>query len=251
MINLLPPEVKANVRFAKYNVTVLQYIIVVVLAVFIVISLMLFGRLTLTSTKEDIEKVVASDRERIAELASVNEVAGSFAGKIDTIGTILDNEVRFSLLLKEIGALMPNGAKLSSLVLSQDTSQAIRLTVDITTAEKAGVLQQNIVESCLFAGADILSVTTGQPGSAYGFAGDLQAYYDPTVPLNILGNDDALAQVCEDDASQTEQAPVQDTPQEPAAPQEETDQEATEPQEVTPEQQTDDDSTHDTSGGAL
>ena len=43
MINLLPPSIKQDVKFAKYNVTLVEYAIVLAATVAIVAFLMLFG----------------------------------------------------------------------------------------------------------------------------------------------------------------------------------------------------------------
>ncbi len=208
MINLLPSEFKRDVKFAKYNVILVQYIFVIGALILIMLSLVVFGRITLTGTKGNIEDALKADRVRFAELASVNEVASEYAQTIDTITSLLNSEVRFSLLLQEIGSVMPPGVHVTALDLSTDNSLPIRLSVELTSAEKAGVLQENITESCLFVGADILSVSQAN-GEVYGFAGDLQAYYDQTIPLYLLGDQEAYDVAC----GVTEEAPADDSQQ--------------------------------------
>ena len=205
MINLLPPSIKQDVKFAKYNVTLVEYAIVLAATVAIVAFLMLFGEQTLSNTKSDIEKVLATDRARVADLQSINTQATALSNNIDTIGSILDQEVKFSYLLQEIGSIMPAGAKLSALTLSQDATQPIRLSVDVTTAERAGVLQQNLAESRLFIGADILTVNQANDPT-YAFAADLQAYFDPSFPLNSL--DDPVEEEAPSEEPVVEEQPV-------------------------------------------
>ena len=224
MINLRPPELKEDVKYAKYNVTLVQYMIVALGTVGVIIFLMLFGKQTLTNTKNDIERLLATDRAKAAALQEVNQEATTLSATVDTIGALLDEEVKFSYLLREIGSIMPPGAKLSALSLSQDSTQPVRLTVDLVTAEKAGVLQQNLLESRLFIGADILSVAQAGAGTTYGFAADLQAYYDPDFPLNSL--DDPVEEATPD-ASQTPEAKPNE--EEPTAPQESSDDPETSP----------------------
>jgi len=218
MINLLPPEVKENTKLAKYNVILLQYVFVIVIAVGIMAYLMTFGRQALTRTRSDIENSLSSDRARVAELKGVNDEATDLSNTINTIDTLLDREVKFSLLLQEIGSIMPPGAKLSALALSQDATQPVRLSVDLTSAERAGVLQQNLAESEIFIGADIISVNQGSPDSKYPFAGDLQAYYDPSFSLNALGDKPVqeVTESAEEEPAQTsndDTTPADDTSQ--------------------------------------
>lgn len=189
MINLLPPDVKSSVRFAKINVVMLQYVIVIGVSIFGMVALMFYGRANLNSTQGDLEQAVAEDLARVATLEEVNTEANELSATVSTIGTLLNQEVKFSFVIQEIGSIMPSGAVLSAIAISQDTTKPLRISVNIVEAETAGVLQQNLIESDLFIGADILNVTKGA-SPTYSFSAELEAYYNPFVPLNTLDDPD-------------------------------------------------------------
>lgn len=187
MINLLPPEIKQSVRYARLNVILIQYAVVALFAVFVVLSLMMFGQASLNTTKSELEELIEVDQVKISELAQVNAEAQQLSDTVDTISALLDDEVKFSILFQEIGSVIPPGVVVSGLTLSKESTEPISLSIRADSAEKAGVLQENILESELFLSADILNVSqiSGSSGP-YQFTAELQAYYNPEVPLSSL-----------------------------------------------------------------
>jgi Tfp pilus assembly protein PilN len=191
VINLLSDEVKKSRRYAKLNVITMQYVMLFTVATISLIGLMLFGQSTLNDTKSRLEDQLATSTARAAALEPINNEAQQLSATVSTIGTLLEQEVKFSVVLQELGSIIPPGVVLTGITLSQDTTKPMVLEVNLSAAEKAGVLQQNLTESDLFVGADIINVTQGiVPG--YPFRGQLQAYFNPDLPLNTL--DDAPAE---------------------------------------------------------
>lgn len=188
MINLISPELKSARRYGKLNVIMLQYAILIAIAIIGLAGLMIYGQITLNTTKSDLESVLDVDRARVAQLEPINKEAQALAGTVDTIGTLLEQEVKFSFVLEEISSILPSGVVLSAITLSQDTSVPIILDISLTSEVRAGVFQQNLIASDLFVGADIISVTRVQ-GTDYPFTGQVQAYFNPDVPLNSLDDD--------------------------------------------------------------
>ena len=187
MINLLPSETKQAIRFARLNVILLQYVFIALVTAMVVVSLLLFGRASLASTKQDIENQLESDRAQIAQLAPINAEAEELSQTINVIDKLIEKEIKFSVLLREIGALIPTGASLSGLTLVEDQSEPVSLAVLVDSAEKAGVLQENLIQSELFVTADIQTVTrSSDPEASYAFTANIQAYYNPELPLSVI-----------------------------------------------------------------
>ena len=210
MINLLSPEIKSARRYAKMNVVMVQYTILIAIAICGMSGLMLYGEQTLNQSKADLEEIIALDKAEAEQLEPISKEATELSATIDTIGTLLNPEVKFSFVLQEIGSIIPSGVVLSAISLSQDTSKPMILDVNLVSAERAGVLQQNLIESELFVGADILGVSQGSV-SGYGFSGQLQAYFNPDLPLNSLDDPDRQLESAE--SSQPSTDPVQEDTQ--------------------------------------
>lgn len=189
MINLLPPSAKQSIKFARLNVILIHYVIITLIAVAVILALMFYGYTSLNNSKSELEKAISADRVKVAELEQINVEARSLSSTVNTIKKLLDSEVKFSILIQEIGSVLPTGTVLTNLTLSQENEDdPITLSILATDADRAGVLQQNLVKSDLFIGADILSVNRGQATEEdnYLFTADLQAYFDPELSFSTL-----------------------------------------------------------------
>ncbi len=188
MINLLPPDIKREVRFARFNVTLIQYVILVIAISVGVIAIMIFGGNLVASNESSLNDIIDDEKARVAELAPVNEEAKELSQKIDLIGAILIREVKLSELLTNIGGLMPTGSVLTTLSLSETKDDPIILEASIQDESTAAVLRENLVNSELFSNADIISITlvdepTRAPnGQVYRFNASLHAYFTPEEP---------------------------------------------------------------------
>ena len=179
MINLLPTEAKQAVRYARLNVSLIQYCVLVILTSAALSAMLLLGINIMSSTQNEIETSIESDQAKIAELELINSQANELAADIDTISRLLQQEVKFSELIREIGLVIPAGASLSGLTLTEDRTAPLSLEVATTNPDLIGVLQENMRESDLFLGAEILSITATQDTNGTDqFSGSLNAYFN-------------------------------------------------------------------------
>lgn len=160
MINLMPPAVKEDIRYARLNVLLVQYCILAALVSLGLVATMFFG-LTLLNNDEQLIKDAISQREKTLEnLKADEDRARELSGQITTISGLLNKELDYSEVITQIGGLIPQGATLQALNLQQTIKQEpLSLTVSVDNQEKAAVVQQNFENSPLFAGADIQSIT--------------------------------------------------------------------------------------------
>jgi len=182
MINLLPPQTKEAIKYARRNVTMIQYVALVVLVAFAIISTLMFGQAVISRNEADIKTSIENSQSKITELEKVNEEAEELSSTIETISTLLASEVKFSELLTEIGSLLPSGTVLTNLAVSDDRSEPIILDTNVTNETASAILRENLSDSDLFTSADIISITlVDDPGSIYKFSARLQAYFAPNV----------------------------------------------------------------------
>ncbi len=190
MINLLPPDVKKSIRFARLNVTLFQYCVLVLLTGASLSAMFFLGTRLLSSSKSDLESSIQANQLRVSELELINSEAKQLANDINTINILLQQEIKFSDLVIEIGAIMPPGASLSNLNLTKDKQAPLSLEVITESPDTVGVVQENIAESELFRGAEILNVTaSNSKNTASGqiFTGSLNAYFDvPPPPAPVV-----------------------------------------------------------------
>lgn len=162
MINLLPPEQKQVIRYARLNSRMLGWlngaaIVFAGLAVITGGSLFYLNQdiTGLQRTIDDAEHSLKVQKED-ETLKQVAAMSGNFSLVVD----VLSREVQFSKLLQHLGTLMPSGTILQDLSLSRDGTRGLTLTIGATDYDRAAQALVNLQsdQSLLFAGADATSV---------------------------------------------------------------------------------------------
>lgn len=159
MINLLPPSYKSSIKFARYNVTLLRYSILVLAVSIAIAAIMFFGVSFVKSDESNLKSEIAAKEATLAEKGNVESEARALAADINTISSLLGRSINFSDLITDIGAVIPNGARLTGLSLTGDSSSPLQITAVTDTQEKAAVMRKNLEDSSLFSGADIQTIT--------------------------------------------------------------------------------------------
>jgi type II secretory pathway component PulL len=162
MINLLPPSVKSGYRYGRRNVALRRWVILFVLAFIGLGGLATYGLLTLHQSTNNYNQQIASsealfNKEKFSSVESqVQDISNSFR----LVVQVLSKEVLFSELIKQIGVIMPDGANLSGLTISQ-LQGAIDITAVATNYDTASQVQVNLAAPAnkLFSKADIVSIT--------------------------------------------------------------------------------------------
>lgn len=167
MINLLPPDVKENVKFAKYNRLTMRLCLYLSAVTVVAISVYAFGYLSLDQRYQSAQKELET-QDVSAAVAKTEADAQQLADTISSASTLLKRERRFSDLLKNIASVMPSGASLNSLALTNDPRQPLEIDAKIVNEAQALVLKRNIEEKLdekgkkLFVGADIQSINSAK-----------------------------------------------------------------------------------------
>ncbi|MDX1765584.1 MAG: hypothetical protein R3313_01375 [Candidatus Saccharimonadales bacterium] len=184
MINLMPSKIKNDIHFARLNTSLVQYGFIAIVVVILVAGIMLFGFTIAQDDEQALRDSIAQKESDLASLIAVEQRAGDLSRKIDTVGSLLDREIKFSTVLQEIGAILPEGANLTSLQLSSDSTEPLRVSALVDTKNSAAILRQNIEDSDRFSGADIenIVVNLDENGNPDGFAVTVIA-----VPSNLTG----------------------------------------------------------------
>ncbi len=159
MINLMPADIKEEIKFARHNVSLIQYCILAAIVSFALAAIMLFGLILMNRDQNIIQSAIDSRQSILVELDKTDAEAQAFADNVSTISSLLDRELNFSQVVVQIAELIPNGATLSRLDLPNDVKTApFPLSVEVNDQSLAGVLQQNFEQSEIFEGADVQNI---------------------------------------------------------------------------------------------
>jgi len=121
MINLLPPDDKAEIRAGRLNIILLNYIVMTLLAMALLAVLFAFSFFTLISARHDAQRRVNENSAEIAKYKTVEDKANEYRTSLITAKQILDNSTNYSNLVLKIARTVPKGVVLTNLSLDKKT----------------------------------------------------------------------------------------------------------------------------------
>ena len=162
MINLLPPDKKANYSYARKNVGLRRWVTSLLIILIGLGGLATYGLLSFQQSTKSYEKQVASTQADLAtsELPKTEAKVKDITGSLRLAAQVLSKEVLFSQLITQIGYAMPKNAVLSGLDINQTTG-GIDLNANAKDYVTASQVQVNMANpnNKIFAKADIVSIT--------------------------------------------------------------------------------------------
>ena len=187
MINLLPPSIKIDRKFGRLNRRLFSYGISIIIIGLLSIGVVVFNiQFVEADQKRLTDEMKTHAAEAIALEASQKDI-DKIAAQLKTIDKLYSGEVKFSLLIPKIGALLPNGVILNGLSLSGGITNPLQLDVDMETQGLSAVFLQNLIHSDLFEAVDISSITAKgggipKPGTkSYDYGATLSASFKGTA----------------------------------------------------------------------
>jgi Tfp pilus assembly protein PilN len=194
MINLLPPELKENYRFARRNTVLRRWIFVFAFALIGLTAISAGGNFYLQKTANDINKQndIAQASLDAQDMAGTEKQVKDINNNIKLSIQVLSKEILFSKLLKQMGTIIPNNVILSNININ-DQQTALDISAQSVDYASATQLQVNLTDPAnkLFNKADIVSIACAKPDSGSSSdASSLNAKYPCTVSIRALFNSD-------------------------------------------------------------
>ena len=162
MINLLPIETKDQIRFARWNVTILRYIGLTMVLLVSIGAVTLFGLFYMQSNTNPLKSNNELLQTEVTKLAPIQKEAENLSNKIKLINAIFDKETDYTEIITRIGSALPPGARISSISLSpKSLDEPLTLSVDTPSHEVSAAVLSNFKDPAvkLFATADLESST--------------------------------------------------------------------------------------------
>lgn len=162
MINLLPPGIKSEYKYAQRNTALVRWIVAFVVGIAGLGCIGAFGwfymheQATAYQSQIDSTKTTLDAEHYTQTVAQVKDITSSFK----LVVQVLSQEVLFSQLLKQIATLMPVGTSLSNLNIS-NSQDVVVITANAVSYNAASQLQANLQDPAnqIFASADTQSVS--------------------------------------------------------------------------------------------
>lgn len=162
MINLLPPDKKADVALAKRNFGMLKLCLTLLLVIFGMAVITLGGLFYMEQTKNSIKKQNEKSQASIASqnLDSVQKQAEEISGNIKLTTDVLSQQILFSKLIRQVGSVMPANTTLKGLSIGK-ADGGVSLTANAKDYNTASQIQVNLADPSnkIFDKADIINIT--------------------------------------------------------------------------------------------
>ena len=162
MINLLPPDYKSELVFARKNTMLKNWLIMSCLGVIGIVLIIAAGYLVINRSTASSQTQVNQIRQQLGaqKLEETQAQVADISDSIKLALSVLEREILFSKLLSQVGSAMPNGTSLQSLTINS-TQGGIDLTAGATSYQTATQVQVNLADpnNKIFEKADIINVT--------------------------------------------------------------------------------------------
>jgi Tfp pilus assembly protein PilN len=199
MINLLPPQMKQDFRYARRNRRLVLWSLAMLLAIIGVSILTVTGTMIMNRKIAVHQADLTQTQARLANqnTAEVQQQVTAISSNLKLMVRVLSREVLFSKLLVQLGNTTPTNVVLTNLSISQSVS-AIDITARTKNYSGAAQLQANLTDpqNKIFSKADIVSIscsTTVTEGAlaSYPCTVTIKALFAADNPFLFLNTDKA------------------------------------------------------------
>jgi len=197
-LNLMPPESKTDIMYARRNKKMLKYCFMVLAVIAAMGVVVVFGSFYIDRSKTSLQSSIDNTNSIIVseKLASTQKDVSSLSDGLKLIVQILQKEIRFSKLLQQIGSVIPSRTLLTSIVLSDQINNALDLQARAIDYNTATQLQINLSDpnNKLFDKVDVVSISCTPPTVSSGTLTPdslLSLNYPCTATLRALFKKDA------------------------------------------------------------
>lgn len=195
MINLLPPEVKENITYARRNTRLRKWCIALFVSVLAIGGVVVAGQLYMQQSIRAYSTQVEQDKQQLEaqKLTETQNKVKDLTNSLKLVVQVLSREILFSKLLSQIGAALPNGSVLTDLSINtvQGGLDLRASAVDYQTATQVQINLQD-PNNKIFEKADIVNVqcagtsTLGTAPSEYPCTVQVRALFAKNNPFLFI-----------------------------------------------------------------
>lgn len=178
MINLIPPPLKQEHKFARWNTQVVRYL--KILVVLVIVMSFAFGStyVYLTRRIHAIDQDLAAKQTQVDSYASTVTAARALNDRVAAIKAIQATQPKFSLLLDDIAKFSLKGTTISSITLTGDDAKPVQINATAPNYTQAVSLRDALASSPRISGADIVSIS-GEAGGGGSYAVSIVIGFKP------------------------------------------------------------------------
>jgi Tfp pilus assembly protein PilN len=201
MINLLPPALKKDYRYARYNHRLVRWSLAFVSAIAGMAVITAIGILVMNNSIDTYNTKVANMQANLTRqnISGVERQVSDISNNLKLMVNVLSKEILFSKLLEQLGSITPPNVILTNLSISQSDS-AIDITAETSNYNAATQLQINLADPTnkIFSKADIVNIVCANSvatvtNTKYPCTATLRAEFTKDNPFLFINNDTVKA----------------------------------------------------------
>lgn len=160
-LNLLPPELKEDIIYAKKNAAIYQLLIKLVAGFVIMATVVaVVGYITYTNQKiAEEEKTVAE--QQLASWNNTEKDARDFSERLNLVMKIRGDKPNWQLVINELANSTPANVKLTSFDFTSNKENRVSLTGTALSNTDIGTFRELLSKSKLFQYVDIENTSAG------------------------------------------------------------------------------------------
>jgi hypothetical protein len=192
MINLLPPQTRDDIMYARRNTRLLHWIFAIVVGMFGMVVVVAFGYFYIHQNIQNVSRQVELSKQELKDqkLDETQKQVEEISNNLKLVQQVLSKQVVFSGLIKQIGSVMPAGTSLSSLTLNK-LQGGTDLQVASKSYQAASQVQVNLQDPAnkIFEKVDIVTINCNPNSqSAYACTGTYRALFAKENPFYFLNS---------------------------------------------------------------
>jgi len=162
MINLLPPDIKETLLYARRNQFLTKWVLAFFAGILGIGAVILAGHFYINQSTKTYAKEVQHRKDQLSQqkLEETKKRTEDISTSTKLALQVLSRQVLFSDLLRQIGAVMPSGAALQSLSISK-LEGGLDLQAVAADYQTGTQVQVNLADPAnkIFEKADIINIT--------------------------------------------------------------------------------------------
>jgi Tfp pilus assembly protein PilN len=157
MINLLPPEIKQQRKYSKYNRILIQSIFGLVILALITAAAFYTSWLILKNNEQHLTQSVERENDKTREYGAIENQAKALADRLATIENIQSARSHYPALLQALAEATPQDAYITSFTLDP-SAKTMNLSAYAKTDQAVASFKNSLESSSRFSSAAIQSM---------------------------------------------------------------------------------------------
>lgn len=167
MINLLPPDVKQRITYARRNTSLRSWLLALLGAIICICVVVGAGHLYLRHSIDTYTTQLSEGQQQLKDqhLEKTQQDVEAVSSNLKLVTQVLSRAVLFSKLLGQVGSAIPSGSVLTNLSISNKVQGGIDLSFSSTDYQTGTQIQLNLADpnNKIFEKADIVNIQCATP----------------------------------------------------------------------------------------